>query len=802
MPMEDPYYAVKEDVESALAKAQQLHTNLKRLVSSRSKSPSFTSSGPANTNNSSNNNNNNTAKELAWTQSELQSAIEAIQADLGDVSAAVRIVAADPRRFGVDAAEVAQRTEFVARVRRHIDEYAATVAASHAPVLMAPPVMTHPAANSNLKKATPKPSRSESNSNNNNNNGNNADMFIGREQGMQQQIMRQQDEQLVGVMSTVGTLKEVAIVMNQELDDQTALLQDLDIQVENTQDKMDMGMKRLKDFIQANADTKQQWTICCLIVALVALLLTDKSEKHSPKMEASQCHWENCAQSFGDAQALYDHLTTDHVTKRIGKGNSDGLRCKWIHSPSNVCSSGFTKRDHLTSHLRIHVPLKPHPCPVEFGAVCKRAFKRPQDLKKHEKLHSEGTAAESQKSARRIAVVGSRHVNTAETTVPVTSEGASGTAAASAYTPTRSIDSVPSVPINGSMKRRASETDSAEMNMDANDVNPGLESIKQFLAEVKRSKFSPPAVLSPQSDVDSNLSAHLDEISKYVATFPPIQGYESPLLQPPHIPSSFPHSMSHLPFDLLSNQDLANVDDYLNSLTTDLLTQLPQDKPSMSLLTYGLQNVPIMTPAYFQSFEHSHLNFQNPSKCAHPNTHETHFSHQSFFTSNHFNPLTAQPPTTQMHLQTFEKSNQAGNLLNPTGQQYYQQLPPPHHLPTYNMQPGQQPIFLRILQEGSKQGKAAPSNMFKRRDSDVSMHEVCASPSTKSPELEDTPAVTKLDEEAENMHRETRDGFCSESLSSLRVFELRCKAVSALKKLIHCEMESRLHQALGFAVPV
>ncbi|KAI8834643.1 hypothetical protein BJ741DRAFT_609602 [Chytriomyces cf. hyalinus JEL632] len=515
-------------------------------------------------------------------------------------------------------------------------------------------------------------------------------------------------------------------------------------------------------------------------------------------MDASQCHWENCPQSFGDAQALYDHLTTVHVTKRIGKGNSDGLRCKWIHSPSNVCSSGFTKRDHLTSHLRIHVPLKPHPCPV-----CKRAFKRPQDLKKHEKLHSEGTAAECQKSVRRIAVVGLRHVNTPETTMPVTAEGDSGNTAASACPPTRGIDSVPSVPINGSMKRRASETDSAEMNMDVNDANPGLESIKQFLAEVKRSKFSPPAVLSPQSDVDSNLSAHLDEISKYVSTFPPTQGYESPLLQPPQIPSSFPHSMSHLPFDLLSNQDLANVDDYLNSLTTDLLTQVPQDKPSMSLFTYGLQNIPIMTPAYFQSFEHSHFNFQNPSKCVHPNPHETHFSYQSFFTSNHFNPLTAQPPTTQMHLQTFEKSNRAGNLPNTTYQQYYQQPPPAHHLPThYTMQPAQQPIFSRILQEGSKQGKAAPSNSFKRRDSDVSMHEVCASPATKSPELEDTfafeqkPSVTKLDEEAENMEKET------ESLSSLRVFELRFKAVSALKKLIHCEMESRLHQALGFAVPV
>ena len=42
------------------------------------------------------------------------------------------------------------------------------------------------------------------------------------------------------------------------------------------------------------------------------------------------------------------------------------------------------KRDHITSHIRVHVPLKPHKC--DF---CGKAFKRPQDLKKHVKTHAD-----------------------------------------------------------------------------------------------------------------------------------------------------------------------------------------------------------------------------------------------------------------------------------------------------------------------------------------------------------------------------------------------------------------------------
>ena len=36
------------------------------------------------------------------------------------------------------------------------------------------------------------------------------------------------------------------------------------------------------------------------------------------------------------------------------------------------------------SRFTVHTPLKPHIC-----EICKKTFKRPQDLKKHEKIHTE-----------------------------------------------------------------------------------------------------------------------------------------------------------------------------------------------------------------------------------------------------------------------------------------------------------------------------------------------------------------------------------------------------------------------------
>lgn len=97
--------------------------------------------------------------------------------------------------------------------------------------------------------------------------------FIEYEQQQQEQIMREQDDQLDQVVVTLGSLKGIASLVNQELDEQGELLNDLDLGVDGMNSKIKKGVKNLQEFIQENADTKQQWTICCLIFILLILLV-------------------------------------------------------------------------------------------------------------------------------------------------------------------------------------------------------------------------------------------------------------------------------------------------------------------------------------------------------------------------------------------------------------------------------------------------------------------------------------------------------------------------------------------------
>jgi hypothetical protein len=98
--------------------------------------------------------------------------------------------------------------------------------------------------------------------------------------------------------------------------------------------------------------------------------------------EDNICHWEECLSQYDTAEDLFNHICAAHIgtssrsccivwpftkpSAPAGRKSAGtlSLECKWTG-----CRAKASKRDHLTSHCRVHVALKPHVCSVRTSCL-------------------------------------------------------------------------------------------------------------------------------------------------------------------------------------------------------------------------------------------------------------------------------------------------------------------------------------------------------------------------------------------------------------------------------------------------
>ncbi|OAP64734.1 hypothetical protein AYL99_00706 [Fonsecaea erecta] len=257
-PSSDPFLEVQTDVQSTLQSTRHLFSSYLRI---RTLSTSATS------------------PELQQSRAELRSNLETLTADLADLLDSVKAVESDPYRFGLDVAEVQRRRQFVQDVGDEVEgmrrELEGVTTDTHVAGGVYPTsAPTAPAGGGGgstrgPNERLPNPSSFEDDHDDEDDD----DPYGAFETQQQEMMMREQDEQLDGVFQSVGVLRGQAEDMGRELEEQGALLDEVDTLADRVGGKLSVGVKKVGEVIRRNEDSMSSCCIGVLIVVLVILLI-------------------------------------------------------------------------------------------------------------------------------------------------------------------------------------------------------------------------------------------------------------------------------------------------------------------------------------------------------------------------------------------------------------------------------------------------------------------------------------------------------------------------------------------------
>lgn len=215
---------------------------------------------------------NHTNEQLKWTADEIKTSIKTIEWDIQDLEDTIRIVEQNPSKFKLDGQEISRRKGFVKQSKTTIEAILKAVNEGQGRSInvQASPLSPSSAAatsSSGFKKPLESRVVNESPITNY------RDDVIRDEHEQQMMVMRRQDDQLDGVLNTVTNMKNIALTINTELDDQAVLLRNLDDKVDTTQGRLKAAQTRLQNFMKQNLNDKTGWCILILSVIVIILLL-------------------------------------------------------------------------------------------------------------------------------------------------------------------------------------------------------------------------------------------------------------------------------------------------------------------------------------------------------------------------------------------------------------------------------------------------------------------------------------------------------------------------------------------------
>eukprot|EP00043_Microstomoeca_roanoka_P028212 m.17257 g.17257 ORF g.17257 m.17257 type:complete len:249 (-) comp8247_c0_seq1:163-909(-) len=237
----DPYFVVKEEVENSIANAETLFKRWQQLYASRSSNDD----------------------EFTHTTEQLKTNLKSIQWDIDDLAETVQIAESEPHKFHLNAAEIANRKAFIERAKKQLESFKEGCSDAKIKAKQEKDQRTELVGKSKYSRYEKLEQQIQ-----NENQG-----FIDSQHQTQQMIMREQDTQLEEVSQTVGVLKNMGIMISDELDDQSVLLEEMDEEMTTTADRLRGTLKKLDRTLAITRDGKQSCMICFLLLTLIVLII-------------------------------------------------------------------------------------------------------------------------------------------------------------------------------------------------------------------------------------------------------------------------------------------------------------------------------------------------------------------------------------------------------------------------------------------------------------------------------------------------------------------------------------------------